>query len=45
MARLAPSVPMGRGGTAEETAEAIYWLMSDKSSYSTGAIIDVSGGR
>ena len=45
VARLAPSVPMGRGGTAEETAEAIYWLMSDKSSYSTGAIIDVSGGR
>ena len=45
VARLASSVPMGRGGTAEETAEAIYWLMSDKSSYSTGAIIDVSGGR
>lgn len=45
VARLAPGVPMGRGGTAEETAEAIYWLMSDKSSYSTGAIIDVSGGR
>ncbi|MFG5779268.1 SDR family oxidoreductase [Comamonas sp. J-3] len=45
VARLAPGVPMGRGGTAEETAEAIYWLMSDKSSYSTGAILDVSGGR
>lgn len=45
IARLAPGVPMGRGGTAEEVAEAICWLMSDKSSYSTGAIIDVSGGR
>lgn len=45
IARLAPGVPMGRGGTADEVAEAICWLMSDKSSYSTGAIIDVSGGR
>lgn len=45
IARLAPDVPMGRGGTADEVAEAICWLMSDKSSYSTGAIIDVSGGR
>ena len=45
IARLAPGVPMGRGGTANEVAEAICWLMSDKSSYSTGAIIDVSGGR
>ena len=45
IARLAPGVPMGRGGTADEVAEAIVWLMSDKSSYSTGAILDVSGGR
>ncbi len=45
LARLAPGVPMGRGGTADEVAEAIVWLMSDKSSYSTGAILDVSGGR
>ena len=45
IARLASGVPMGRGGTANEVAEAICWLMSDKSSYSTGAIIDVSGGR
>ena len=42
---LASGVPMGRGGTADEVAEAIVWLMSDKSSYSTGAILDVSGGR
>ncbi len=45
IARLAPGVPLGRGGTAEEVAEAIYWLMSDKSSYCTGSILDVSGGR
>ena len=45
IAHLAPGVPMGRGGTADEVAEAIVWLMSDKSSYSTGAILDVSGGR
>lgn len=37
--------PMGRAGTAEETAEAILWLLSDASSYSTGAHLDVSGGR
>ena len=45
LARLSASVPLGRGGTAQECAEAIYWLMSERSSYSTGAIIDVSGGR
>ena len=38
-------IPMKRGGTAEEMAEAIYWLMSDASSYTTGAIIDATGGR
>ena len=45
LARLSASVPLDRGGTARECAEAIYWLMSERSSYSTGAIIDVSGGR
>ena len=45
VARLASGVPMGRGGTADEVAEAVFWLMSEKSSYSTGAIVDVSGGR
>ena len=45
LARLSATVPLGRGGTAQECAEAIYWLMSERSSYSTGAIIDVSGGR
>lgn len=37
-------VPLGRGGTAEEVAEAILWLMSDASSFTTGAFVPVSGG-
>jgi NAD(P)-dependent dehydrogenase (short-subunit alcohol dehydrogenase family) len=43
--RLAPSVPMGRAGTAEEVAEAILWLLSDAASYVSGALIDIGGGR
>ncbi|PLX39587.1 MAG: NAD(P)-dependent oxidoreductase [Hyphomicrobiales bacterium] len=43
--RLAAGVPLGRGGTAQEVAEAILWLASEKSSYTTGSFIDVSGGR
>ena len=43
--RIKGSVPMRRGGTADEVAQAILWLLSDKASYSTGAFIDVSGGR
>lgn len=43
--RLAPSIPLGRGGTADEVAQAILWLLSAEASYSTGAILDVSGGR
>jgi len=42
---LAPQVPMQRPGTAEEVAQAIVWLMSDDSSYTTGSIVDVTGGR
>ncbi len=42
---LAPQVPMQRAGTAAEVAEAIVWLLGEKSSYTTGAIIDVAGGR
>jgi NAD(P)-dependent dehydrogenase (short-subunit alcohol dehydrogenase family) len=45
LARLAPSVPMGRAGTAEEVAETIVWLLSDAASYVTGANIRVGGGR
>ena len=43
--RLGSGVPMGRPGTAEEVAETVLWLMSDKSSYVNGALIDVTGGR
>ncbi len=42
---LAPQVPMQRAGTAHEVAEAIVWLLSDQSSYTTGALLDISGGR
>lgn len=38
-------VPMKRPGTAEEVAEAIVWLLSDAASYSTGTILNVTGGR
>ena len=42
---LAPHVPLQRAGTAAEVAEAIVWLLGEKSSYTTGSIIDVAGGR
>lgn len=43
--RVKSAVPMLRGGQPEEVAKAILWLLSDNASYSTGAILDVSGGR
>jgi len=43
--RVKSSVPMKRGGTADEVAQAVLWLMSAEASYTTGAFIDVSGGR
>lgn len=43
--RLKGSVPLQRGGTPEEVAEAILWLASPRASYCTGTFIDVSGGR
>jgi NAD(P)-dependent dehydrogenase (short-subunit alcohol dehydrogenase family) len=43
--RLAPTVPMQRGGEVIEVARAILWLLSSDASYSTGTFIDVSGGR
>ena len=43
--RLAPQVPMQRGGTAEEVAAAIVWLLSAEASYTTMSLVDVSGGR
>jgi NAD(P)-dependent dehydrogenase (short-subunit alcohol dehydrogenase family) len=36
---------MKRGGTADEVAHAILWLLSDEASYTTGAFIDVAGGK
>lgn len=43
--RVKSGVPLKRGGLAEEVAEAILWLASDKAGFSTGTFIDVSGGR
>jgi NAD(P)-dependent dehydrogenase (short-subunit alcohol dehydrogenase family) len=43
--RLAASLPMQRAGTAHEVAAAVVWLLSDAASYTTGALVDVSGGR
>lgn len=43
--RFRDSIPMKRGGEPEEVARAILWLLSDEASYSTGAILDVTGGR
>ena len=42
---LAPQVPMQRAGTALEVAEAIVWLLGENSSYTTGTLLDVAGGR
>ena len=43
--RIGATAPLGRPGDAEEVARAILWLVSDAASYTTGAILDVSGGR
>ena len=43
--RAKVGVPMQRGGTAEEVAETILWLASEQSSYVTGTLLDVTGGR
>jgi NAD(P)-dependent dehydrogenase (short-subunit alcohol dehydrogenase family) len=42
---LAHLVPLGRGGSAEEVAQAIVWLLSPEASYTTMSLVDVSGGR
>jgi NAD(P)-dependent dehydrogenase (short-subunit alcohol dehydrogenase family) len=38
-------IPIGRAGRAEEIAEAIGWLLDDASSYATGSLLDMGGGR
>lgn len=43
--RLKAGIPMGRGGSADEVAATILWLLSDEASYVTGSLLDVSGGR
>jgi NAD(P)-dependent dehydrogenase (short-subunit alcohol dehydrogenase family) len=45
VARVAPNVPMQRGGEPEEVASAVVWLLGDEASYVTGAILDITGGR
>ncbi len=44
-AMLAPTVPMKRTGTPDEIAGAIVWLLSPEASYTTAALLDVTGGR
>lgn len=43
--RVKNAVPMQRGGYPEEVAQAVLWLLSEQASYTTGATIDVAGGR
>jgi NAD(P)-dependent dehydrogenase (short-subunit alcohol dehydrogenase family) len=43
--RLKDQIPLQRGGRPDEVARAILWLLSEEASYSTGAVIDVTGGR
>jgi len=43
--RVKASVPMRRGGSPDEVAHAILWLLSDEASFTTGAFIDVAGGK
>jgi NAD(P)-dependent dehydrogenase (short-subunit alcohol dehydrogenase family) len=43
--RVKTLVPMKRGGQPEEVAAAIIWLLSNEASYTTGSILNVSGGR
>ncbi len=45
VARIGPTIPMGRAGTAAEVAAAACWLLSDDAAYCTGSILDVAGGR
>ena len=42
---VAPQVPMQRAGTAQEVAQSIIWLLGDDAAYTTGALLDIAGGR
>jgi NAD(P)-dependent dehydrogenase (short-subunit alcohol dehydrogenase family) len=43
--RMSPTVPMQRGGRPEEIATGVLWLLSPEASYTTGAILEIGGGR
>ena len=43
--RIKETIPLKRGGQPEEVARAIMWLLSSESSYTTGSLLEVSGGR
>ncbi len=43
--RFVPLIPMGRAGQPSEIAEAVLWLLSDSASFTTGAVLQVGGGR
>lgn len=42
--RLGPGLPLGRAGTVKDVAESILWLLSEKSGFTTGQLLDVAGG-
>ncbi len=44
-ARLSPTIPMRRAGSAREVAEGVLWLLSPAASYTTGTILEIGGGR
>jgi NAD(P)-dependent dehydrogenase (short-subunit alcohol dehydrogenase family) len=43
--RMSPTVPMQRGGRPEEIAAGVLWLLSPEASYTTGAVLEIGGGR
>ena len=45
LARIIQTVPLARAGTMDEVAEAVVFLLSEASSYTTGAVLRVAGGR